>query len=92
VRKAILLVLAVILMFATIPSVFTIPSEVFLFQAESYKEAMRSQRFYQNFPGWMAELVVEGDLEGMQEMPAALQNLQYEEYERMLRAVLPPNG
>jgi hypothetical protein len=90
VRKAILLVLAVILMFATIPSVFTIPSEVFLFQAESYKEAMRSQRFYQNFPGWMAELVVEGDLEGMQEMPAALQNLQYEEYERMLRAVLPP--
>lgn len=90
VRKAILMVLAVILMFATIPSVFTIPSELFLFRSDPYKQAMRSQQFYQSFPGWMAELVVEGDLQGMEEMPAALQNLQYEEYERMLSAVLPP--
>jgi hypothetical protein len=90
VRKAILMVLAVILMFAAIPSVFTIPSELFLFRPEPYQQAMRSQQFYQSFPGWMAELVVEGDMQGMEEMPAALQNLQYEEYERMLRAILPP--
>jgi hypothetical protein len=90
VRKAILMVLAVILMFATIPSVFTIPSELFLFRPEPYKEAMRTQQFYQSFPAWMAELVIEGDLQGMEDMPTALQNLQFEEYERMLRAVLPP--
>jgi hypothetical protein len=90
VRKAILMVLAVILMFAAIPSVFTIPSELFLFRPEPYQQAMLSQQFYQSFPGWMAELVVEGDMQGMEEMPAALQNLQYEEYERMLRAILPP--
>jgi hypothetical protein len=90
VRKAILMVLAVILMFAAIPSVFTIPSELFLFRPEPYQQAMRSQQFYQSFPGWMAELVVEGDMQGMEEMPPALQNLQFEEYERMLRAVLPP--
>jgi hypothetical protein len=83
------MVLAVVLMFATIPSVFTIPSEVFLFRPEPYKQAIRSQQFYQSFPGWMAELVVEGDMQGMEAMPAALQNLQYEEYDRMLRAVLP---
>jgi hypothetical protein len=90
VRRAILMVLAVILMFATIPSVFTIPSEAYLFRPDPYQQAIRNQQFFQSFPGWMAELVVEGDLQGMEDMPPALQNLQYEEYEQMLRAVLPP--
>ncbi|HSV85776.1 MAG TPA: hypothetical protein VLH85_04320 [Levilinea sp.] len=83
------MVLAVGLMFSTIPAVFTIPAEALLFQPQPYRQAMRSYKFSQSFPGWMAELVVEGDLQGMEGMPPALQKLQYEEYVQMLQAVLP---
>ncbi len=89
--KLIRFLFSTILLIFTVPAVFTGPAQILLFRPQPYEQAMRSVQFYEQVPAWLAESLPGAGMlsspQGVQGNP--LQYLNEQEYERILRLLMP---
>ncbi len=80
-----------ILLIFAIPAIFTGPAQAFLFRPQPYQQAMRAEHVYDQIPTWLAEsLPGAGVLSSAQSVQGnPLQYLTQQEYERILRLLMP---
>ncbi len=80
-----------ILLIVAIPAIFTGPAQLILFRPQPYEQAMRAENVYEQLPTWLAEsLPGAGMLASPQGVQGdALQYLNQQEYERILRLLMP---
>ncbi len=80
-----------ILLIFAIPAIFTIPAQAILFRPQPYEQAVRAENIYEQIPTWLAELLPgSGMLASPQGVQGdAFQYLNQQEYERILRLLMP---
>jgi hypothetical protein len=59
-RRILATIVAILFIIVSVPVLFVLPAETILFQPDPYLRALKNQNFYQNMPGWLADMAVNG--------------------------------
>ncbi|MCC6147594.1 MAG: hypothetical protein IT308_08515 [Anaerolineaceae bacterium] len=90
-KKALLILLSILLVASYIPALFFLPAERIIFRAATYQEALVAQGFYEKAPAWAVQFLLErSGLAGQIEGAPALAGLNREKMEGIFRQLFPP--